>query len=175
MEAGPATAKVASRHRTEEITMNRITAALACLALLVVAAPAAAAKPKPLYYDGETQAGESLSLTLQGKRVSDVHGLILTTCVPTHGTPVSYAVPFDPPGSFVLGAAARKAVTVENMPYRGDVAKNFTVQVSRRSRHIWRADLSVNFSYEEVNFGTFGELEQRFFICQGDDEFLFRV
>lgn len=155
--------------------MKRLTAAIACLALLVAAAPATAAKPKPLYYDGETQGGESLGLTLQGKRVFDVHGLILTTCVPTHGTPVSYAVPFDPPGSFVLGAPARKAVTVENMPYRGDVAKNFTVKVSRIGKSVWKADLGVNFSYEEVNFGTFGELEQRFFICQGDDEFLFRV
>jgi hypothetical protein len=155
--------------------MKRITAAITCLALLVVAAPAAAAKPKPLYYDGETQAGESLSMTLQGKRVSEFNGLILTTCVPTHGTPVTYSVPFDPPGSFVLGAAARKATTVENMPYRGDVTKNFTVQIGRLSKRVWRADLSVNFSYEEVNFGTFDELEQRFFICQGDDEFLFRV
>lgn len=155
--------------------MKRLTAAIACIALLVAAAPAAAAKPKPLYYNGETKAGESLSLTLQGKRVFDFEGLILTTCVPTHGTPITYSVPFDPPGSFVLGGPARKATTVENMPYRGDVAKNFTVQIGRISKHIWSADLSVNFSYEEVNFGTFGELEQAFFICQGDDEFLFRV
>jgi hypothetical protein len=154
--------------------MKRLTAAIACIALLIAAAPAAA-KPKPLYADGETQAGEPFGFTLQGKRILDLHGLILTTCVPTHGTPMTYTVPFDPPGSFVLGAAARKATTVENMPYRGDVAKNFTVQVSRIHKRIWKADLSVNFSYEEVNFGTFGELEQRFFICQGDDEFLFKI
>jgi hypothetical protein len=155
--------------------MRRLTAAIACIGLLVAAPAALAAKPRPLYYDGETQSGEPLALTLQGKRVFDFEGLIMTTCVPTHGTPITYTVPFDPPGSFVLGGPARKATTVGYMPYRGDVPKNFTVKVSRISKRVWKADLDVNFSYEEVNFGTFGELEQRFFICQGDDEFLFKV
>ncbi len=154
--------------------MKRLTAALACVALLVAAAPAAA-KPKPLYYSGETAAGETLSLTLQGKRVAAIEGSIMTTCVPTHGTPVTYTVAFNPPGSFVLDGPARKATKVEYMAYKGDVTKYFTVHVTRLHKRIWKADLDVNFSYEEVMYGGFGELEQRFFICQGDDEFLFKV
>lgn len=155
--------------------MKRLTAAIAFLALLVAAAPAAAAKPKPLYYNGETKAGETFGLTLQGKRVSNFEGEILTTCVPTHGYPTPLTVPFDPPGSFLLGGPARKATSTEYMPYRGEVTKNFTVQVKQISKHIWSADLSVNFSYEEVTFGDFNEIVQNFAICQGDDEFLFRV
>jgi hypothetical protein len=154
--------------------MKRLTAAIACLALLVVAAPAAA-KPKTLYASGDTQGGEPLSITLKGKRMLITDGLIMTTCVPTHGTPMSYTVPVDPPGSFVLGGPARKVTSVEYMPYKGDVEKNFTIQVSRQSKRIWKADIEVNFSYEEVTFGDFSELVQRFYICQGNDKFLFKI
>ena len=64
--------------------------AIALAALLLAAAPAAAKpKPKTWYYDGETAAGESLSPSLQGKRVFDVDGYISSTCVPTHTAPRS--------------------------------------------------------------------------------------
>ncbi len=97
--------------------MKRLTAALACVALLLVAAPAAAT-PKPLHYSGETAAGQTLSLTLQGRRVAAIDGSILTTCVSTHGSPVTYTVAFDPPGSFALGAPASKATKWNTWPTR---------------------------------------------------------
>jgi hypothetical protein len=155
--------------------MKRLTAALACLALLLVAAPAGAAKPKPLHYEGETDGGEPVAFTLKGKSISAIDASILTTCVPTHGTPMTYSTAFNPPGSFVLGGPARKASTVEYMPYKGDVTKYFTVHVSRLGKHAWKADLDVNFSYEEVTFGTFSEIVQRFYICQGNDHFTFKA
>ncbi len=61
------------------------------------------------------------------------------------------------------------------MAYEGDVTKYFKVHLTRLRKRMWKADLDVSFSYEEVMYGGFGELEQRFFICQGDDDFLFRA
>ena len=40
----------------------------------ITAAPAAA-KPKTLYYDGKTVAGNSLSFAIQGKRIFDIDGV----------------------------------------------------------------------------------------------------
>jgi hypothetical protein len=78
--------------------MKRMIAALALIALLVTAAPAAA-KPKTLYYDGETLAGNSLSFAMTGKRIHDVSGYVTSTCVPTHGAPRVSADEYNPPGS----------------------------------------------------------------------------
>lgn len=155
--------------------MKRATIVLALLALFAAAAvPAAAAKPKSLHYEGETEEGRSVAFALTGQRIAELDSSILTTCVPTHGTPVTYSTEFDPPGSFVLGKS-RKATGTEYMSYKGDVKKNYEVTIRPGGRHLWIADLSINFSYEEVMFGTFGELEQRFFICQGNDSFSFRA
>ncbi len=153
--------------------MKRIAAAIALTALLVAAAPAAA-KPKPLYYDGKTVDGNSLSLTLKGKVVTEIEGFIPATCVPTHGTPLTYSSDFKPPGGYKLGTT-RKSSGTEYMSYKGDVQKNYTVSIKKVKGRVWKADLSFNFSYEEVNFGSFSELEQKFYICQGDDAFLFRI
>jgi hypothetical protein len=153
--------------------MKRIAAAIALAALLAVAAPAAA-KPKKVHYEGKTGGGQSVSFSLQGKRILDVDAYVAMSCVPTHGTPVTYTAEFNPPGSFKLGKT-RKAKGVEYMAYKGDVTKYYTVKIKKLKGQVWRADLSMNFSYEEVTFGTFGELEQRFYICQGDDAFSFKA
>lgn len=153
--------------------MKRISALLALFALLVVASPAAAA-PQTLYYNGETQSGEEFSMAIAGKRLFELNGYVLATCVPTHGTPTTYAVPFNPPGSFVLGKT-RKTTSVEELPLTGEVTKNYTVTMKKLRGHLWAADLSVNFSYEQVYVGDFGDFEQTFYICQADDEFLFKV
>ncbi len=153
--------------------MKRIAAAIALTALLLAAAPAAA-KPKPLYYDGKTVNGNSLSLTLKGKTVTDIDGFIPATCVPTHGTPMTYSSDFKPPGGYKLGTT-RKSKGTEYMSYKGDVTKNYTVSIKKVKGRVWKADLSFNFSYEEVMPGSFGELEQKFYVCQGDDAFLFKV
>jgi hypothetical protein len=153
--------------------MRRISTALAFFALLVVASPAAAA-PQKLYYSGQTQAGEEFSMAITGKRLSELNGYVLATCVPTHGTPMTMAVPFNPPGSFVLGKT-RKTTSVEELPFTGEVTKNYTVTMEKKRGHVWAADLSVDFSYEQVFVGDFGDFEQTFYICQADDEFLFKV
>ena len=153
--------------------MKRTIAGLALIALLVVVSPAAA-KPKTLYYDGKTVAGNSLSFAIKGKRIFDVKGYVTSTCVPTHGTPRVSADEFDPPGSFVLGKT-RKASKTEYMYYRGDVTKNYKVGISKLKGRVWVAKLDVNYSYEEVAFGTFSEIVQTFYICQGSDSFKFIV
>jgi hypothetical protein len=143
------------------------------IALLVAAAPAAA-KPKTLYYDGKTVAGNSLKFSIQGKRIFDIEGYVTSTCVPTHGTPLTSLGEFNPPGSYILGKT-RKASKTEYMSYKGDVTKNYTVSLKKLKGHVWVAKLDVNYNYEEVNFGAFSELVQSFYICQGNDEFKFIV
>lgn len=152
--------------------MKRIVTAIALVSLLLAAAPAAA-KPKAYHYEGETDAGQAMEFVLAGKRISAIDGLISTTCVPTHGPPLTFSLEFTPPGSFVLGKT-RKASSTEYMSYKGDVTKYFTVAIKRaKGKNRWRADLHVNFSYEEVVPVGSGELDQRFYICQGDDSFTF--
>lgn len=153
--------------------MKRIAIAIALIAMLVVAAPAAA-KPKTLYYDGETVAGNELSFALTGKRVSDVDGYVSTTCASPDGPDMSSMGEFNPPGSFILGKT-RKASATEYMSYKGDVTKNYTISIKKKKGRLWIADLHVNYSYEEVVGVSSSELEARFYICQGDDEFRFIV
>jgi hypothetical protein len=153
--------------------MKRISIAIALIALLVVAAPASA-KPKTLYYDGETVGGSSLSFAMTGKRISDINGYIPTTCVPNHGPPLVGTFEFNPPGSFVLGKT-RKASNTEYMSYKGDVTKNYTISIKKKKGRLWIADLHLNLSYEEVVGVSSAELETRLYICQGDDEFRFIV
>ena len=153
--------------------MKRLAAAIALAALLALAAPAAA-KPKKLHYEGKTVGGQSVSFSMTGKRIADVDAYVAMSCVPTHGTPTTYTAEFNPPGSFKLGKT-RKAKGVEYMAYKGDVTKYYTVRIKKLKGRVWKADLAVNFSYEEVMVGTFGELEQRFYVCQGDDAFTFKA
>ena len=154
--------------------MKRIAIAIALIAMLAIAAPASAKKPKTLYYDGETVAGNSLSFALTGKRVSDIDGYISTTCVPNHGPPLVGSGEFSPPGSFVLGQTG-KASETEYMSYKGDVTKNYTVSIKKKKGRLWIADLHYNYSYEEIVGVSSAELETRLYICQGDDEFRFIV
>ena len=154
--------------------MKRIAIAIALIALLAVAAPASAKKPKTYYYDGETVAGETLSFALTGKRVTDFSGYISTTCVPSRGVPLVASTEFNPPGSFVLGKT-RKASETEYMSYKGDVTKNYTISIKKKKGRVWVADLHVNYSYEEITGVSSAELETRLYICQGDDEFRFIV
>ncbi len=153
--------------------MKRIITALSLLALLAFATSASAA-PQKLYYSGQTQAGEEFSMAITGKRLSELNGYVLATCIPTHGTPMTMSVAFNPPGSFALGST-RKTTGVEELPLTGEVTKNYTVTMTKKKGHVWAADLSVNFSYEQVFVGDSGEFEQTFYICQADDGFLFKV
>ncbi len=61
----------------------------------------------------------------------------------------------------------------EFISYRGDVTKNYTISIKKGKGRVWVADLHVNYSYEEVVPTGPGELDQSFYICQGDDAFRF--
>lgn len=154
--------------------MKRITIpAIALLALLVAATPAAAKPQKTYHYEGETDAGQSISFDLTGKRLSGFDGYISTTCVPTHGVPLTFSTEFNPPGSYAFGKT-RKASGTEYMSYKGDVTKNYEITVKEDRNGLWYVDLHVDYSYEEVTGSSGLELEQRFYICQGDDGFGFK-
>lgn len=154
--------------------MKRITiTAIALLALLVAAAPAAAKPSQTLHYEGETDDGQEISFDLSGKRIANFDGYISTTCIPTHGVPLTFSTEFNPPGSFVLGSTG-KASNTEYMSYKGDVTKNYTVD-SKLTGKRWLVGIHVNYSYEEVTGSSGLELEQHFYICQGDDSFSFKL
>jgi hypothetical protein len=144
------------------------------IASLLLLAGAAAAKPKTLYYEGKTAEGNTLALQLKGKRVSGIRGMINATCSSTYGLPETILSEFAPPGSYKVGTT-RKVTSTEFVAYRGNVTKNYTIGIERLHPHLWRADLSVNYSYEQFSIGDFGEPEQTFYICRGDDAFLFKV
>ena len=152
------------------MSIKRIT--ITALALLVAAAPAAA-KPAQTHYEGETDGGQEISFDLTGKRLSGFDGYISTTCVPTHGVPLTFSTEFNPPGSFVFGKTG-KASNTEYMSYKGDVTKNYTVDIRPAGKR-WTVGIHVNFSYEEVTGSSGLELEQHFYICQGDDSFSFKI
>lgn len=159
------------------MTIKRLTlSALALLALFAVAAPAAAtAKPAQVaHYEGETDDGEEISFDLIGKRLSGFDGYISTTCVPTHGTPLTATTEFNPPGSYLLGKTG-KASNTEYISYKGDVTKNYTIELKQDRRNHYVAGIHVNYSYEEVTGSSGLELEQHFYICQGDDSFDFKI
>ena len=152
--------------------MRRI-AAFALLAVLAVAAPASA-KSKPAYYNGKTDDGNSMSMTLKGKRLSHINGYVTTTCVPAHGTPTISAREFNPPGSFRLGSTRKVSVT-RHVDWWGDTTFNYKVTVKRLKRHIWVAKLNVNYGYVQFLLPGGGQVDQIATVCQGDDKFTFRV
>lgn len=157
------------------ITVTRVAfGTTIAIAFLLLLAGGAAAKSKTLYYEGQTAEGNTLALQLKGQRVSGIKGMINATCSSTYGLPETILSEFTPPGSYKVGAT-RKATSTEFVAYRGNVTKNYTIGIERLSRHLWRADLSVNYSYEQFSIGDFGAPEQTFYICRGDDAFLFRV
>jgi hypothetical protein len=152
--------------------MNRITAAVALIALLAVAAPASA-KPKPQNFSGKTNHGNSISFTLTGNRVSNLHGYITTTCVPTHGTPRTNPAEFNPPGSFRLGAT-RKTSETHYVSYWGDTKFNYKVSIKKQRGRVWAAKLHQNYSYIQYLLAGGGAVDRTLFVCQGDDGFSFR-
>jgi hypothetical protein len=152
--------------------MKRIVTGLSLVALLAVAAPASA-KQKALHYSGKTDAGNSISFSLKGKRVFDIDGYVTTTCVPTKGTPTTRPGEFNPPGSFRLGRA-RKVSHTKYVSWWGDTQFNYKVAITKRKGGIWLAKLHVNYSYVQFLLPGGGEVDQTLFVCQGDDSFTFR-
>jgi hypothetical protein len=153
--------------------MTRITAAaVAVIAVLAVAAPALA-KQKTQYYSGKTADGNSISFGLNGNRLSKLSGYVTTTCVPDHGTPRTSPGEFNPPGSFTLGRT-RKVSETHYVSYWGDTKFNYKVSIKKRKRHIWVAQLHVNYSYIQYLLPGGGQVDRTLYICQGDDSFSFR-
>jgi hypothetical protein len=87
--------------------------------------------------------------------------------------PLTFSTDFDPPGSFALGTTG-KASNTEYMSYKGEVTKNYEIAVKQSRRNLWYVDLHVDYSYEEGTGSSGLELEQHFYICQGDDGFSFK-
>jgi hypothetical protein len=155
------------------MTTTRIATAVASIALLVAAGPAAA-KQKTYHYSGKTDSGDSMSFDLKGKRISNIHGYVPTTCVPTHGTPVSRSGEFNPPGSFKLGTT-RKTSETHRIDWWGDTTFNHEVSSFKKKGKTYVVKLKLNFSYIQYLLPGGGQVDQIPYICQGSDSFTFKT
>ncbi|MEA2449879.1 MAG: hypothetical protein QOG63_1811 [Thermoleophilaceae bacterium] len=152
--------------------MKRIVTAAALIALLVVAAPASA-KQKTQHYSGKTDDGNSISFSLKGNRISDIHGYVTTTCVPDRGTPTTGPAEFNPPGSYRLGRT-RKVSETHYVSWWGDTTFNDKISIKKRRGGIWAAKLHTNYSYIQYLLPGGGQVDRILFVCQGDDGFSFK-
>jgi hypothetical protein len=153
--------------------MKRIVIAISLFAVLAAAAPASA-KPRTLHYSGKTDAGNSMSFSLKGKRMFAIDGYVTTTCAPTKGTPITRLREFNPPGSFRLGRT-RSVSHTEHIDWWGDTTFNYKVTLKKRKGRTWQAKLHVNYSYEQFLLPGGGEVDQTLYVCQGDDSFTFKA
>jgi hypothetical protein len=153
--------------------MKRIVTGVALLAVLAVAGPASAAQ-KAGYYNGKTDDGNSMRMTLKGKRLSAIDGYVTTTCVPAHGVPTTRPGQFNPPGSFKLGTTRKVSVT-RHVDWWGDTTFNYTISVKKLKPRIWVAKLSVNYGYVQYLLPGGGQVDQIANVCQGNDKFTFKV
>ena len=153
--------------------MKRAVTALSLIALLATAGPAAA-KPKTQHYTGKTDAGNSMSFSLKGKRILNIDGYVSATCVPSRGTPRTGITEFAPPGAFRLGRTRKTSLT-KYVSWWGDTKFNYKVSSKKKGRRGWKVKLHVNYSYVQYTTPGGGQVNQKLYVCQGDDSFSFKA
>jgi hypothetical protein len=152
--------------------MLRLLPALATLALIPAAAsatPALAAKT----YAGTTDAGNSITLAVAGKRAT-VETSVLTSCVKTGGSSGTQAGVeiFRPTRAFALTGTDQ--TVSEQAPSAlfsaRTVTMNYHVQAARKGRTV-AGKLSVNYSTSDYDVFT---MTNTITVCQGSAGFTAR-
>jgi hypothetical protein len=152
------------------ISQRLTTAALAAACILGGAAPAAVAGSHAVSYSGKTRAGDPISFTLKGSKITNVKAYVPTLCLPTNGTPLSGTDAFDPPGTFQLGRPGKASAKRHNsMGMTSDVTKNFTLSTSRGPGRTISGKLHSDFSFLQVLY-TY-PISARPYVCTGDSTF----
>ena len=121
-------------------------------------------------YRGKTRAGDPISFTLSGARITHLSAFAPALCLPTHGTPLSGTDPFDPPGGFKVGTTSKvTAKRYNEIWHTADVTKNFfvTTKRDRSGRIIGR--LHVDYSFLMIIYSY--PISSRPYVCTGDTTF----
>ena len=152
------------------IARRLTTTALAASCILGGAAPAAIAGSHAATYSGKTRAGDPISFTLNGSKITGVKAYVPTLCLPTSGTPLSGTDAFDPPGAFQLGRPGKASAKRHNsMGMTSDVTKNFTLSTTRGRGATISGKLHSDFSFLQVLY-TY-PISARPYVCTGDSTF----
>jgi hypothetical protein len=107
--------------------MKRTTTALAIVAALAVAGPAAAKSPS---YKGKTKEGTKVSFVLSGKWVDQFRSSVPTTCVSAQGgNPFVTIKTWAPPYKYLLG---RRAQVKHTDPY----TTTYTISTKKSGKNI---------------------------------------
>jgi hypothetical protein len=148
----------------------RTAAALATALSMLVAAPAGA---KPTRYVGKTSAGDRITFSVGGGRVSAVRTATPTICVPTQGTPQAGTDLYQPPGRFALGRTTKVQTPgpVDSAMHYGEVTKWFHFTAKRGKRGRVTGTLHQNFAFETVASDPWTGLSLVGWVCQGDARF----
>lgn len=140
------------------------------LATAAVAALAAPAQAKSVAYHGKTRAGDPISFTVAGSRVTHLSAFVPTLCLATEGMPMSGTDPFDPPGAFRLGRTGKVTTKRPNAIWNtSDVTKNFTVTTTRGGGGRISGKLHVDYSFLQLLY-TY-PMSARPYVCTGDTTF----
>jgi len=147
--------------------MSRLLAIVGALSATAGAVPALA---KPIPYRGMTRAGDPISFTLVGSRLTHVSAFVPTVCLATHGLPMSGTDPFDPPGAFPVNGGrevtAKRANAIWNT---SEVTKHFKVTTRRGRAGRISGTLHVDYSFLQLLF-TY-PISSRPYVCSGDTTF----
>jgi|Tabmets5t2r1_1033131.scaffolds.fasta_scaffold29184_3 hypothetical protein len=144
--------------------MRKLIPALAIVAALAAAVPAAAAV-KPATYKGKTKEGTAITVTVNKKGYAFVQTTLPTTCVSAQGgPPVSRLSVFWPSYGFLVG----REVKVEDS--KSTPTTHYTVDVrQRRKGRVLTGELAMSYSQLSYYNGF------RILMCAGNGSFKLRA
>jgi hypothetical protein len=117
--------------------MKRTATALAIVAALAVAGPAAARSSK---YQGKTKEGTKVSFALSGKWVDQFRSSVPTTCVSAQGgNPFLTIKTWAPPYKYLLGRRAQ-------VKYTDPYTTNYTISTKKAGRKKITGKLALSYS-----------------------------
>src|SRR4051812_21852664 len=138
--------------------MKSTLTALAIVAALALAGPAAAKSPK---YQGKTKEGTKVSFVLSGKWVDQFQSSVPTTCVSAQGgNPFVTSHTWAPPYKYLLG---RRAQVKHTDPY----TTTYTISTKKAGGKKIKGTLALSYSMLANN--TFGGY--RILTCYGTASF----
>jgi hypothetical protein len=138
--------------------MKRTATALAIVAALAVAGPAAA---KPTQYKGKTKEGTKVSFALSGKWVDQFRSSVPTTCVSAQGgNPIVTIHSWAPPYKYLLGRRAQ-------VKYTDPYTTTYKISTKKAGKRKIKGKLALSYSMLANN--TFGGY--RILTCYGTASF----
>ena len=149
--------------------------AAACLALALASPSPASAKS--VTYQGKVSGGTTISMKVNGTKVSRVLARVPVACVSTRTSDTKAGADwFNPPAIFDVGVEQTISAEQPSAFAASGVTKNYrvTLKKAKGRRGALTGRLHVNFMTVESYFNAMGYLDGNTFICQGDATFTAR-